>query len=68
MRRISAMSLVYDQPLSSSALRSLAPIGRSTMQSCSSRKLLYRESVAAAANSSSMNSAAWRSWACWKWA
>src|SRR6266508_1497068 len=31
-------------------------------------QLFYRESVAAATNSSSMNSAAWRSWACWKWA
>ena len=35
--RISAMSLVYDQPLSSRAVRSLAPIGGSAMRSCSSR-------------------------------
>jgi hypothetical protein len=46
--RISAMSLVYDQPFSSRAVLSLTPIGGSAMAVLLLPQAVYRESVAAA--------------------
>jgi hypothetical protein len=59
-RRMAAMSLVYDEPCSVVASRSLVPIDGATTLSCSSRGP-QREYVPGATNNRSMNSAAWRS-------